>query len=157
MQLNRYHQLESPIEGPVPGRIEAGPIRSALQEWIKAQPAISFHDGVVDAVFAGAGRCVSNHAIDKNIWSITHERGGPKPLTTVCRIHSIKAILNGRRSLKQELSSLKLDSVPFPNGENPLQRDPEEGWKCWWCGCFLHVSKNCGWHIFKSSSRLPIN
>lgn len=117
--------LDHPLRDQFVVGLKAGPVRRTLQEQIREHPTISFHDVVIDAV--------SWKQEDAEATVAGTMRYGPahmneEALSTLSAIHTkLRELTLYVASLKQELSSLKQDSVSSLKGENPLQRDTRGG------------------------------
>lgn len=113
-------------------RLKARPVRRALQEQIRAQPTISFHDVVVDAATRKQEDADATMKVTK-IYDPLHMKEESLAPSLLSAIHTaLGELALNVASLKQELSSLKRDSASSPKAENPLLRDTNEDRKHWW-------------------------
>lgn len=113
------------LRGQFVARQKAGPVRRPLQERIRVQPAISFHDIAADMVAGEQDDADAAIAITKKYdpLHMPEYALAPSPLSAIQS--TLQELALDMAFLKQKLSALQWDSILSPMGENLLQWDPE--------------------------------
>lgn len=106
-----FTNLDRLLRGQFLVGLKAGQVRRALQEQIRTQPAISFHNVVVDAVAREQEDAEATMAVT-NRYDPLHMK--EEPLTAVSHTHSIKGTHPGRgfHETRTVLTKTRFSSFP---------------------------------------------
>lgn len=112
------------------------------------QPTTSFHNAVVNAVAREQEEADATVAVTNKYEPVYIKEEALSALQTVLT------------KLSQNVASLKQNKIDSPQphrAKNLLYSNPKKDQKCWWCGQYRHIPKNCGQSGFKNPSRSSLS